>query len=375
MVSVKSALANLLLGLALTNSLLASPGKSFFHTEGRAIVDTTGRAFVIRGIGLGSLDAFKEDDFRHSAGLGFNTVTLLLDWASFYTRDAPYAYKDAAWSRVDQAIALARQHKMGLIFQMCGSEGAQFIPLKRAPFDFRIWSDAELQKRFLSLWRAIATRYSSEPQIVGYGLFCEPVTSGAMSQWQELAQRGVEAIRRVDQNHILFIERAYGEYESRRELSGIDYAPGESFPTINDGNLVYQCYFFERDEYTHQFAPWRPDVQKAVTYPDRNWKIKYVEKGSKPVNLVFDEHYLEFYLRRHAEFAERRNAPLFVWAFGQMKNCFNGKGGDRWLRDVTYLFKKQGVQWNYSDYRDDAFGISDLPSAQQILSKQFPHRR
>ncbi|HEY7095866.1 MAG TPA: cellulase family glycosylhydrolase [Terriglobales bacterium] len=364
-------LAIWILLLMLMTSLASSSGPGFYHVQGKTIFNQSGKPFRIRGIGLGDLHSFTEDDFRGSARLGFNTISLLLDWSSFYSQETPYTYEQEAWSRVDQAIALARHYKLGLILQMCGSEGAQFIPLKRAPFDFRIWNDGELQKRFLALWHAIAARYSTESQLIGYGLFCEPVTSGPIGQWQQLAQRAVDTIRQVDRSHILFVERAYGEHETRRELSGIDYAPDESFPTIKDNNFVYQFYFFERDEYTHQFAPWRPDVQKAVKYPDPNWRITYKEKGAKPRTFLFDKHYLDFYLRRHTEFAKRHNAPLLIWAFGQMKRCFDGQGGDRWLRDVTSIFEQQGVHWSYSDFRDDAFGISDVPAAQQILTRQL----
>jgi hypothetical protein len=61
---------------------------------------------------------------------------------------------------------------------------------------------------------------------------------------------------------------------------------------------------------------------------------------------------------------------MFVWAFGLMKNCFRGQGGLQWLRDVVDLFQKQNLNWSYSDYRDDDFGIGDNPEAKTILTSQ-----
>lgn len=255
-------------GLETPPTSVSERGSSgFIHVEGQHLVTPEGYEFTIHGVGVGTLRREAvEKDYEEIAGLNLNTLTLTLDYRDFYASAQPKRYIDLGWRRLDQHLASARKHHLYLILQMCGIEGSQFIPLKGATFDYRIWVDPDLQRRFLDLWQKIAEHYHEEKQIIGYGIFCEPVTSGTSKQWVDLANKAVSRIRSVDQNNVLFIERVYGEFGTRRELSGIDFSPERSLFLVADSNVVYQFYFFERDEDTHQQAPWREDRDRALPY-------------------------------------------------------------------------------------------------------------
>jgi len=352
-------------------SISTTGPSSFVHVEGQRLIGPEGNDFKIHAIGLGSLQREPmEGDYTDIADLNLNVVTLTLDYRDFYAAAQPGRYLALGWQRLDQHLVLARKHHLYVILQMCGIEGSQFIPLKGGTFDYRIWVEPQLQDRFLNLWHTIAERYRDATQIVGYGIFCEPVTSGTSKQWMSLANKAVMRIRTVDRNHVLFIERVYGEFGTRRELSGIDFSPERSFFLVPDSNVVYQFYFFERDEYTHQQAPWREDRDQPVMYPDNSFEIVYREALNERGRIFhWDKEYLNFYLKRQVEFGRTHNVPMFVWAFGLMKNCFHGKGGLQWLRDTVELFQEQNLNWNYSDYRDDAFGVSESPEAKAVLSQ------
>ena len=307
-------------------------------------------------------------EYEELAGLNVNTVRLAFSYRHFYDQGMPNVYKQSAWNWIDAHVALARKHEMWLILQNCGVEGAQFVPVKGVPFDYSIWNDTDLQSRFVNLWRAIAERYRDEPQIVGYSLFCEPVVAESKAQWQDLAQRTIDEIRQVDRNHVIFVDRIYGEAQVRREVSGVDFAPDDAFFSVNDDNVVYEFYYFERDEYTHQFASWRADVQEARVYPDENWIIHYRENSGLERDLPFTRDYLEFYLRRQLEFGETQNAPMAVWGFGALKTCYrDDRGGLQWLNDVVDLFNETGVHWTLWGYYDKDFGINENKGAKGAL--------
>ncbi len=130
--------------------------------------------------------------------------------------------------------------------------------------------------------------------------------------------------------------------------------------------------FFERDEYTHQQAPWREDRDKNLRYPELSFEIVYREALNDRGRVFrFNKQYLSFYLKRQLEFGRRHTVPMFVWAFGLMKNCFEGQGGLQWLRDTKALFEDYNLNWSYSDYRADDFGINDNPEAVRILASQL----
>jgi hypothetical protein len=349
----------------------------FIRAKGsRLVVGENQKEIVLRGVVLFSpkMRGAEEKDYEDMAKLGINTVRLALSYKFFYEPSLPGSYKESAWKWLDRHIDLAHKHRLYLIFQFFDVEGAQFVPIKDVPFDYRIWNDAQLQDRFVRLWRAIAERYKDESRIVGYSLFCEPVVSKGVEEWAGLAQRTIKAIREVDHNHIVFVERIYGENRNRRELSGIDLPPERAFVLVEDKNVVYEFYFYERDEYTHQFASWRTDRGKAVGYPDAAMKINYKEQpGDVSGTFRFDKEYLRFYLRRQIEFGRTHNVPMFVCGFGALHTCFkDDRGGARWLQDVTGLFNAERLHWTLLAYREedfaDAAGNSDV---RQVLSRAF----
>jgi aryl-phospho-beta-D-glucosidase BglC (GH1 family) len=296
--------------------------RDFIHVDGQRLVAPGGGDFQIRAIGAGSTAADPvEKDYEEIARLKFNAVTVMLGYSRFYTEAAPEKYTELGWKRLDEHLTLARKYGLHVILQMLTVEGAQFVPSKGEAFDYRIWVQPELQERFVKLWEAIAERYKEEPQILGYGIFCEPVVSGTRQHWIDLANKAVARIRNIDKNHILFIERLYGEFGTRREMAGLDLSPERSFFLVADRNVVYQFYFFERDEYTHQHAPWREDRDNSLHYPEPRFEIVYREAVNDRGRVFrFDKDYLSFYLTRQLEFGSKHKVPMFVWAFGPLKN-------------------------------------------------------
>ena len=358
--------------MASTAAPAADSTHDFVHVDAQRLVAPGGADFRIRDIAAGSTAADPvEKDYEEIARLRFNAVTVMLGYRHFYTEAAPEKYIEAGWEGLDKHLTLARKYGLHIILQMLIVEGAQFVPSKGETFDYRIWVQPDLQERFLKLWEAIAERYKDEPQLIGYGIFCEPVVSGTRQQWIDLANKAVARIRNIDKNHVLFIERLYGEFGTRREMAGLDLSPERSFFLVADRNVVYQFYFFERDEYTHQHAPWREDRDKSLHYPEPRFEIVYREAVNDRGQVFrFDKDYLNFYLARQLEFGSKHRVPMFVWAFGLLKNCFQGQGGLQWLKDTRGLFDDHNLHWSYSDYRSDDSGISDNPEALRILTSR-----
>jgi hypothetical protein len=362
---------------ATTAGVLGSEdSRDYIRVDGQRLVAGAGREFHIRGMGTGSTSSDPlEKDYEEIARLKFNAVTVFLSYNRFYNTAQPEKYNGPGWERVDKHVALARKYGLRVVLQMLGVEGGQFVPIKGEAFDYRIWVQPELQERFLKLWEAIAQRYKHEPQILGYGIFAEPVTSGTRQQWIDLANKAVARIRKIDSHHIIFVERLYGEFGTRREMSGLDLNPEHAFFLMSDPNVVYQFYFFERDEYTHQHAPWREDRDNDVPYPDARFEIVYREAVNDRGRVFpFDRNYLKFYLERQLEFGAKHKVPMFVWSFGLMKNCFQQRGGLQWLRDTVSLFGEHNVDWSFGPHRDEDSGVDDQREALHSLSAAVEQR-
>lgn len=299
--------------------------------------------------------------------LNLNTVRISLSYDLFYDLASPKVYIPEIWNWINSHIDLARKYDAYLILQLTRIEGAQFTPIPNMPFDYRIWQDENIQDNFISLWAEIAGRYQHETRIAGYNIFCEPVCSGPVSQWSDLAIKTINEIREVDKYHIIFVERAYGENEVRREFMRDEIPPADAFFKINDRNVVYELYFFETDDYTHQFAPWRLELQNNEKYPDPESVITYQEKGGETNKFLFDKDFLEFYLKKQIEFGQLNKVPMSVWGFGLTSNCYKeGNGGLQWMKDVLGLFDKHNLSWTVF-YNSPFFGINNNPEVKRLL--------
>src|SRR5262249_53946766 len=126
-----------------------------------------------------------------------------------------------------------------------------------------LWTVPENQARFIALWRAIAERYKREPVIAGYDFLNEPRPTATRKQWHELAARTAAAVREVDREHILFVERV--------NSVGDDWEMDDdrNFFLIPDENAVYEFHFYSPFEYSHQYTSWT-GMGEGGKYPDEH---------------------------------------------------------------------------------------------------------
>src|SRR6266700_4153674 len=219
------------------------PRTAFLHASDTGIIDGVGHAVFLKGVSLGNQvwanaaipDDHAEVDFQRLADMGANSTRFLLNHVTFEDDAAPYVYKDAGWAWVDQNVSWARAHGIRLILNMHVPQGG----FQSDGNGGALWSDTSNQDRLTALWKEIARRYADEPIIAGYGLVNEPEPLASLQQWQDLAQRITAAIRSVDVNHIIFVERAIAV------AGDFNAGPDLNLFTLADDNIVYEFHFYE----------------------------------------------------------------------------------------------------------------------------------
>nr|MCU0354695.1 glycoside hydrolase family 5 protein [Cytophagales bacterium] len=127
----------------------------------------------------------------------------------------------------------------------------------------KLWNEVENQNRLVALWKEIARRYANEPMIAGYDLVNEPQPTQSLEQWRGLAQRITDAIREVDKNHVVIVEKALSVNRN------FNLDENLNFPDIRDDNLMYTFHIYDPIEYTHQNAAWT-GFGDGGKYPDEN---------------------------------------------------------------------------------------------------------
>ena len=237
------------------------------RTSGRQIVDENGQEVWLRGVSFGNevwhdteipTSHHNEADFRRVREMGMNAIRFYLNYRTFEDDAEPYVYKDSGWSWLDRNVAWAREHGVYLILNMHVPQGG-FQSLGGGG---ALWEVEENQDRFAALWKAIAERYRDEPAIAGYDLLNEPYVTREKAQWETLAQRLVDEIRTVDDQHIIFVERL-------NAIAG-DWGNDEqnNFFLVDDQNIVYEFHFYTPFAFTHQLASWVSGADTPQRYPD-----------------------------------------------------------------------------------------------------------
>ena len=180
------------------------------RVEGNRIVDPSGHALVLQGLGLGdalNVDEsghFNEDYFRHASAWGAKLVRLPIT-PTLYRMGA-----DRVFSYVDRAAAWARQYGFYLIIEWHVSGN-----LQQGIFlfgDTGITVDETRQ-----FWTAVASRYTNDPVVAFYELFNEPAVmeweggSWSWTDWRSTADALVTLVRSLSP-------------ETIPVLSGFDFA-------------------------------------------------------------------------------------------------------------------------------------------------------
>lgn len=198
-----------------------------------------------------------EQDYKRLADLGVNLVRFYINYTILEDEFNPGVYKDSGWEWLDKNIEWARKNGIYLILDMHVPPGGY----QSLGEGMGLWNNLEAQDRLKKLWQAIAKRYKDETAVGAYELVNEPIVSHSQKQWEHLAQELVDAIRKVDKNHLIVVERVNGTKGEWRTYNN------PNLFLLDDDNIMYTFHFYYPFFYTHQFASWT-DQKEGGAYPD-----------------------------------------------------------------------------------------------------------
>ena len=247
-----------LLLISLSSFTWSASAQNFLHTSGKFIVDKNGQEVILRGIGTGNwllqegymmktadfagtqtqfrnkliqtigeantntfyqhwLDNhFTRKDVVAMKEWGFNSIRVAMHykWFTLPIEDEPVAGQDtwfeSGFIRIDSLLDWCEDNEMYLILDLHGAPGGQGHDANISDYDPSkpsLWESAENRRKTVALWRKLAQRYANEPWIGGYDLINEPnweLPNGTLLK--QTYVNIMNAIREVDQNHMIIIE-------------------------------------------------------------------------------------------------------------------------------------------------------------------------
>ncbi len=311
-----------------------SYAQGFLRAEGKEIVDENGEAFILKGMGLGGwmlqegymlqtaefanaqhqireristligeertqtfYDAWLSNhvtkaDIMALKDWGFNSVRLPMHYNLFTLpiQEEPmpgqHTWLDIGFTLTDSLIQWCAEAEMYVILDLHAAPGGQGYDQGISDYDEdlpSLWESTENQDKTVALWRQLAERYKEESWVAGYDLINEVNWDlpGGQSL-RNLYGRITDAIRSVDQDHIIFIE----------------------------GN------WFAND-FTGLTPPWDENM---VYSPHKYWSTN-------------DQASIQWVL----DLRNQYNVPLYLGETGENSNV--------WFRDAIALFEQHNIGW------------------------------
>jgi aryl-phospho-beta-D-glucosidase BglC (GH1 family) len=226
---------------------------TFFSTSGTQILNRQGEPVVIKGFGLGGwlmpegymfnmpgdfgptklrnaindllgvsdteqwFEEFRtnyvqEEDIIAMKEWGADHIRVPFNHKVFYDMETE-EFNEREFDRLDQLLKWCKQHRVDVILDMHGAPGAQSNKeIADSDGEARLWTEYEKYMPVtIKIWTEIARRYKDETIIIGYDLLNEPVTPSGYGADDVLRFHTdlIPEIRKIDENHILFINGNY----------------------------------------------------------------------------------------------------------------------------------------------------------------------
>jgi hypothetical protein len=226
-------------------------GQGFLRVDGQKIINDVNDNFILKGMGLGGwlvqegymLQTGEKDaewqireairelvgeektvelyelyhknyvskiDIDSLAAWGFNSIRLPMHWNKLISQISPLTYNEEGFKTIDTLLTWCEDNQMYLILDLHAAPGGQS---KGGIADYNpsipyLWESEEMKNVTVDLWKTLAQRYVNEEWIGGYDLINEPAEDLGPNApaLRDLYIRITNAIREVDNNHIVYIE-------------------------------------------------------------------------------------------------------------------------------------------------------------------------
>ncbi len=191
-----------------------------------------------------------ESDFARIKTLGFNCVRIPFWYRNFMTEKGEWLSGDhrsnPGFARLDWALEQCQKNGLYAILDMHGAPGGQSSNQSTGAIGHaKLYQSEQAQKTMEELWTTIAKRYQNNPYVAAYDIMNEPQnnTHGGNPPWapESIAQtnqvydRMIHAIRKVDTRHIITVEGIWS----------LDHLPHPK--TYGWQNMMYQLHIYDTE--------------------------------------------------------------------------------------------------------------------------------
>ena len=328
----------------------------FISVKGKEIIGIDGKPFLIKGTNLGNWlepegymfkfnnascprlinDVFSEligpaetrrfwkeylsayitrKDIQYLHSVGMNSIRVPFNYKLF--TDETYLGGQGiqrGFAILDSVINWCAAEKMVVLLDMHAAPGGQTGDNIDDSYGYPyLYENKEDQEQLCNIWTKIAFHYKNNRTVLGYDLFNEPIphfldTAKLNPLLEPLFKKVTRAVRKVDKNHLIFLEGA--QWASNFSAFGKPF----------DDKLVYQFHKY-----------WTPATKEVI--------------------------------QSYIDFRDKYNVPIYCGETGENE--------DAWVESFRILLDQNHIGWHYWPYKkmDNTRGIVTFnrPSDYQLL--------
>ncbi len=194
------------------------PEGYMLQTAGFANSPTEIRNIIVALVGQTNADQFFQsyqqnyvtrEDIDSLARWGFNSIRLPMHYELLTPKGQTGVFLESGFTQIDSLLSWCEANHLYLILDLhCAPGGQNSANISDYSGYPSLWESTVYQQQTVALWKELARRYADKQWIGGYDLLNETVWDlGSVNQpLRDLYIAITNAIRTVDQNHIIFIE-------------------------------------------------------------------------------------------------------------------------------------------------------------------------
>jgi len=308
----------------------------------------------------------KKEDIKKIASWGLDHIRLPFDYPILEDDNNPFHYKEDGFEIIDNLLCWCKEYSLNLIIDMHMAPGYAFY---NDANDNVLFSDENVQKRFISIWQELAKRYIKERDNIIFELLNEIVDAhGAV--WNNNARKTIEGIRSIDDKRYILLGGA--NYNSVNELNNLEI--------YDDDHIIYNFHFYEPFLFTHQRAGWTPlkNIDINQPYPGKiegMEKLKEYFKDKKPdqgksmtPDIIFDKNFLLHMISPAVKFAEQTKKELYCGEYGAIELA-DLESRIKYMFDINEIFEQNKfgrALWSYK-----GMNFSTIDENGNSISKDF----
>lgn len=150
-----------------------------------------------------------ESDFKFLKETGINVVRVPFNHRLFIDENSIECWKDEGFKYFDYLFELCSKYEIFILPDLHTTPGGQnpdWHSDNQTGYP-QFWEFSIFQTQIVELWQKFADRYKNEQYLLGYDILNEPfIMEEKENKLQNFYDRVTEAIRKVDNNHIIFLE-------------------------------------------------------------------------------------------------------------------------------------------------------------------------